>query len=215
MSVQELYRVESVEPRVVKEWFLKKHYAHRIPSISYCFSLLDGDGIMVGVCAFGMPPNYVEMKAWEPYELLELNRLVVNDGLPKNTLSVFVSRCLGMLPKPRVIISYADFRAGHHGYIYQATNWLYTGVGGEGQKIYIMKDGTERHQRHGDKINPDMVERVEITTGKARYYYFVGNRRDRKKMRTMLRFKVLPYPKGNNTRYDNSYTPTVQTTLVL
>jgi hypothetical protein len=212
MSIKEKYKVKSIDTFQTKEWCLKKHYAGRMPSISYAFGLFDGN-IPVGVCTFGMPPNYMEMKAWEPFELLELNRLVVNDGLPENSLSFFVGQCLSMLPKPKVIISYSDFRMGHNGYIYQATNWLYTGVGGEGQNIYIMKDGTERHQRHEDKINMELVERIEKTTGKARYYYFCADKRTKRKMTEQLRFPILPYPKGENKRYDSSYSPTVQTSL--
>jgi hypothetical protein len=213
MSIKDKYRVQSIKPEIVKEWFLKKHYAHRIPSVSFCFALLNENNITVGVCSFGMPPNYIEMKAWEPYDLLELNRLITNDDLERNTTSFFVSQCLNMLPKPKVIISYSDLRQGHHGYIYQATNWVYTGIGGEGQKIYIMKDGTERHQRHEDKINPELVDRIELTTGKARYYYFVADKRTKRKLKEKLRFETLPYPKGQNKRYDASYKPSIQTTL--
>jgi hypothetical protein len=212
MAVKDIYSVKSIDKYLTKEWCLKKHYAHRLPVVSYAFGLYEND-ILVGISTFGMPPNYQEMIAWQPFELLELNRLVVKDDLPKNTLSFFVSNCLNLLPKPKVIISYSDFRMGHHGYIYQATNWIYTGIGGEGQKIYIMKDGTERHQRHGDKINMKLVDRIEKTTGKARYYYFIGTKNDKKNMMKLLRFEILPYPKGENSRYDSSYNPIIQTQL--
>ena len=49
-------------------------------------------------------------------------------GLEKNVLSFFVSGCLNRLPKPSVVVSYADTSQGHHGFIYQATNWIYTGL---------------------------------------------------------------------------------------
>lgn len=205
MSIKDKYRVIPIKPSLCKEWLLYKHYAHRIPSISYAFGLYDNDNNLQGVCTFGMPPNYIEMQAWKPFDILELNRLVVNDNLEKNTLSFFVSNCISLLPKPRVLISYSDFRQGHHGYIYQATNWIYTGIGGEGQNIYIMKDKTERHQRHEDKINMNLVERIEKTTGKARYYYLHGDRGSIREMKNKLRFPVLPYPKGENKRYDASY----------
>jgi len=205
------YRILPITRDDYKSWLLHKHYAHRIPSISYAFGLYSDK--LEGVCTFGMPPNYVEMKAWEPYEILELNRLIVNDGLPKNTLSYFVSNCIKLLPKPKILISYSDFRQGHHGYIYQATNWVYTGIGGIGQKIYIMKDGTERHQRHEDKIDMKLVDRIELTTGKARYFYFHGSKIDKAKMKKMLRFDILPYPKGDNKRYDTSYKPKTQALL--
>ena len=210
--MKDKYQVKSIDTYLTKEWCLKKHYAHRIPSISFAFGLFRNN-ILVGVCTYGMPPNYQEMIAWKPYDLLELNRLVVDDNLEKNSLSFFVSKTITMLPIPKVLISYSDFRMGHHGYIYQATNWIYTGVGGEGQNIYIMKDGSERHQRHQDKIDLRLVEKIEKTTGKARYYFFNGNKKDKLKMKEMLRFEVLSYPKGENKRYDASYTPTLQTQL--
>jgi hypothetical protein len=212
MGIKDKYRVLPIERSDYKEWLLYKHYAHRIPSISYAFGLYENN-ILNGVCTFGMPPNYIEMKAWRPFDLLELNRLVVNDGLPKNTLSYFVSKSIKFLPSPVVLISYSDLRMGHHGYIYQATNWIYTGVGGEGQKIYVMKDKTERHQRHGDKINMNLVDHIELTEGKARYFYFHADKNEKKKLYDMLRFKILPYPKGDNERYDTGYQPDLQPIL--
>jgi len=211
LSIKEKYVVRSIDTEQTKEWLLKKHYAKRIPSISYAFGLFQDT--LVGVCTFGMSPNYAEMMAWKPFEILELNRLVVNDGLDKNSLSFFLGKCLNMIPKSKVIISYSDLKMYHHGYIYQATNWFYTGIGGEGHPIYIMKNGTERHPRHEDKLNMELVERIEKTTGKARYYYFCGDKKTKKEMIKQLRFPVLPYPKGENKRYDASYNPQVQTSL--
>ena len=211
MSIKEKYKVKSIDTFQTKEWCLKKHYAGRMPSISYAFGLFQDT--LVGVCTFGMSPNYAEMMAWKPFEILELNRLVVNDGLDKNSLSFFLGKCLNMIPKSKVIISYSDLKMYHHGYIYQATNWFYTGIGGEGHPIYIMKNGTERHPRHEDKLNMELVERIEKTTGKARYYYFCGDKKTKKEMIKQLRFPVLPYPKGENKRYDASYNPQVQTSL--
>lgn len=210
--MNDIYMVDFITYDDCKDWLLYKHYAKRIPSISFSFGLFK-DKKIVGVCTFGMPPNYIEMEAWKPYNILELNRLVINDELEKNSLSFFVSRCIKKLNKPVVLISYSDFRQGHHGYIYQATNWIYTGIGGDGQNIYIMKDGTERHQRHGDKIDKKNILRIEKTTGKARYYYFLGSKKDIKIMKEKLRFDILPYPKGDNKRYDSSYEPDIQQRL--
>jgi hypothetical protein len=206
MSIKDIFVVKSIDKYLTKEWCLKKHYAHRMPSISFAFGLFKND-ILVGIC------TYQEMIAWKPFDLLELNRLVVEDNLDKNSLSYFVSNTINMLPKPKVLISYSDFRMGHNGYIYQATNWYYTGIGGEGQNIYIMKDGSERHQRHEDKIDMRLVDKVEKTTGKARYYFFIGNKKEKNNMKNLLRYEILPYPKGDNKRYDASYKPKIQTQL--
>jgi len=210
-SVKDIFTVKPIRMcDMIKSWFLEKHYAHRIPSISYLFGLYDKENILQGVCSFGMPPNYIEMNAWKPFNLLELNRLIVNDGLQKNSLSFFVSQSLFFIEKPKVIISYSDLRQGHHGYIYQATNWIYTGIGGEGQNIYIMKNGTERHQRHEVDIDMKLVDRIEKTKGKARYYFFRANKTDKKKLMSLLRFPIHQYPKGDNKRYDTSFKPAVQ-----
>jgi len=204
------YQVKGIPKEQTHEWLLKKHYAHRIPSISYAFGLYDAENILQGVCTFGMTPNYIEMKAWEPYEILELNRLVVNDNHLDNATSFFVSHCISLLPKPRVLISYADIGKGHQGYIYQATNWLFTGQGGGGSKLYILKNGYEQHQRHGEDIIPELIDHIETTSVKNRYYYFHADKRDKRKLISMLRYESLPYPKGDNQRYDASYQPPVQ-----
>jgi len=122
------YQVKPIDYQDCKEWFLKKHYAKRIPSISFCFGLYSDK--LEGVCSLGKPasPNLCESICGNEYKELvyELNRLVVNDGLPRNTLSYFVSQTLKLLPE-LIIVSFADAHQGHHGYIYQATNWIYTG----------------------------------------------------------------------------------------
>ena len=48
-----------------------------------------------------------------------------------------------MITKPKVIVSYADTSLGHHGYIYQATNWIYTGLSAK-RKDYKIK-GLDLH----------------------------------------------------------------------
>ena len=120
--------VKSIDSFECKEWFLYKHYAHKMPNIVYSFGLFINDKLS-GVCSFGQPPpNFNNSEdiciGIENVRVLELSRLVVNDGLPKNTLSNFVSKCLKLLPKPMIIVSYSDTRQGHNGYIYQATNWI-------------------------------------------------------------------------------------------
>lgn len=68
-----------------------------------------------------------------------------------------------------------------------------------------MKDGTEKHQRHENIIKKEDILRVEKTTGKHRYFYFHANKKEKKEMMNMLRFKIKSYPKGNNKRYNADY----------
>ena len=205
------YTVEPIPYQEAKPWILLKHYAHRMPSISFSFGLFV-DKKISGCCSFGVPPNYMECKLWEPYKCYELSRLIINNK-EKNIGSFFVSNSIKKLPKPTVIISYADTEMGHIGYIYQATNWLYTGVGSIGEKILILKDGTTKHQRHYPTTDKKTIEKIHKTKGKHRYYFLHGNRKEKKKMFSLLRYPVLPYPKGETKRYDASAKFHTQTKL--
>ena len=207
--------VFSVSHDELKLWLLKKHYAHRIPSISYGFGLYI-DKELVGVCCFGYPPNYNYNNGtciFNNYRCLtlELNRLIVNDGLPPNTLSWFVSTGLRLLPTPSCIGSYADPNNNHYGYIYQATNWTYTGESTPKHK-YIFESGEEYDVRRG-------IDKKGIVVGKEkikptlRYLYFNGNKREKKQMFRDLKMTPCPYPKGESKRYDAGGKITTQTVL--
>lgn len=54
---------------------------------------------------------------------------------------------------------------------------------------------------------------IEEQSGKHRYFYFIGNKNEIKVMKSKLNYPVLPYPKGNNQRYDASHKPLQQETL--
>ena len=208
-------KVMSIDKKQSYDWLLNKHYAKRIPSISYCFGLYLHNKL-IGVCTFGFPPNYNYNNGkcvFNNYECLtlELNRLIVNESLPKNTLSFFVSKCLKILPKPSCIVSYADRNSGHNGYIYQATNWIYTGESTPKHK-YIFENGTEFDVRRGIENKGKIVDKI-LLLPTYRYIYFNGNKKNIKKMKKDFKMNIKPYPKGKNKNYDTSYKPIVQQDL--
>ena len=230
------YSVRAISFDDCKEWVLYKHYAHRIPPIMYAFGLFSSDNILQGICTYGRPVAHPliknAMSGCYQDTFLELNRLCVNEGLPKNTLSFFVSRTLKMLPKPMVVVSYADTSRNHHGYIYQATNWLYTGLSAQfkdymvkgyehmhGGSIMDMVGRSDGKKGHLDKVrllkekfgeeNVYMVDRPR----KHRYFMFLGSKTERRRMLSKLIYDIVPYPKGDNKRYDASYEPSVQLSL--
>jgi hypothetical protein len=131
VGIKGKYKVISVQPFETHEWLLKKHYAKRVPSISYSFGLYEG-AILIGVMTIGKPasPNLCDGVCGKEFTeyVYELNRLCVQDGLEKNVLSYFVASCLKMIKEDLILVSYADKLMGHNGYIYQATNWIYTGA---------------------------------------------------------------------------------------
>jgi hypothetical protein len=226
MSIKEKYSVKSIDSYLCREWFLKKHYAKRIPPVEFSFGLYDDKSILQGVISYGTPVSSGLRNLWNgEFKLMELNRLVVNDGLEKNTLSFFVSQSLKYLPKPLVLVSYADTSKNHHGYIYQATNWIYTGLSLPFKDYYVkgmehlhngtimdMSRGQENRvewlkQKFGDKLI--QIDRPR----KHRYFVFLGNKTQLKKIKSMMPYEILPYPKGDNIRYDSSYNPSIQTQL--
>ncbi len=210
------FTVKSIDSYECKDWLLNKHYAKRMCSISYSFGLFNKDNILQGICTFGYPPNYNYNNGkcvFNGYECLtlELNRLVVNDNLPNNTLSYFVSQCLKKLPFPSCIVSYADQNQNHNGYIYQATNWIYTGVSTPKYK-YVFEDGSVFDIRRGIDKKGKVVEKI-LLKPTHRYLYFNGTKNDKKVMKKKLKMKVHKYPKGQNKRYDTTYKPITQTKL--
>ena len=120
-SIKDIYEVQSINSKETHEWLLHKHYAKRIPSISYAFGLLKKN-TLIGVCTYGVPASNglclglggIKHKK----KVLELNRLCVNENLNKNALSYFVSKTFKLLPKPKILVSFADTGQNHNGYIY-------------------------------------------------------------------------------------------------
>lgn len=150
-----------------ENWLLKKHYAKRLCSVSYAFGLYINN-IIEGVITFGMPPSSTLAESICGKEnakyVLELNRLTISENLPKNTLSKFVSQSIKLLDKPKIIVSFADKNVGHSGYIYQATNFIYTGQSSNNYQ-YIDENGMEFHFRNlghyqdNNKLNVSLVKK--------------------------------------------------------
>lgn len=184
-----------------KIWLLNLHYAKRMPCISIAFGLFYKQMLM-GVCTFGQPasPNVCKGICGKEHKqnVLELNRLIIKDNLPKNILSFFVSKCLKLIEKPKIIVSYSDTGMNHAGYIYQALNFLYTGCG---KKRTHIQGKNGKHPRH---YCDDFKQRV-VWHPKHRYIMFLGTKEDKKIFQNSLKYKILPYPKEQNKNYNINF----------
>lgn len=189
-----------------KPFILNVHYARRMPCIQYAFGLFI-NGLLVGCVTFGQPasPSLCKGIAGEENRkrVLELNRLAL---LPEyngqNRASYLVSQALKMLPNHTFVVSYADTAWTHVGYVYQATNFLYTGC----TKPRTDKYSESGHSRHYSKNET----RRQPRSAKYRYVYLVGDKRTKKLMRRELNYKVVSkYPKGDEIKYntDNPLPP--------
>ena len=207
MSNLKVLPIKSVD---TYNWLLKKHYAKRIPNITNAFGLFSGSDL-IGVVTYGIPPSPALCMGVcgeeHSSKVVELNRLCLqyND---KNQSSFLISQSLKMLPKPKIVVSYADTSLGHVGYVYQATNFLYTGLSARRTEWRIIgsnlhsKTITEQSTLEERTSNPDKYEVVERPQ-KHRYIYITGSKKDRKLLTKCLNYKELPYPKGDTSRYNS------------
>lgn len=216
MSIKDKY---TVKPIARCEWlpFVRDlHYAKRVPMVSHAFGLFDHAlraCVTYGGNANGNLNNFLG------YPLLELNRLIALPGLEKNCLSLLVGASLKMVDYACTIISYADTTQGHHGYIYQATNWIYTGV--TAGDVEFEKDGKQYHRKKiydtfGTGSMQNAIDKgfSPVVSGKKhRYFYFIGSKKQKKEMMTLLPYPTVPYPKGENFRYDDSAKIKIQNRL--
>ncbi len=187
-----------------KPFLLKKHYAHRMPSISYAYGLYYKNGLH-GVLTFGTPasPSLCKGIAGENFksDVIELNRLYIDDSVSQkldNVASQFVSYGLKQLkPFNRIVVSYADTGMNHTGFIYQACNFIYTGKTKQRTDKY---SGIGKHSRHYDK-NKEEIYRT-IRTSKYRYIYIAGDKRYKKNIMKHLNYPIIKkYPKGADKHY--------------
>lgn len=187
---------KEIDYKQAVEFLLPKHYSGRTPNIMYAFGdFVDNE--LVAVCTFGKPAsptlcNGVCGKELSP-NVIELNRLCRVEYYDKQ-LSQFVAWCLKQL-KDKIVISYSDTAMNHHGYIYQACNFIYTGM---------TKKRTDKfskgHSRHYDKGAKE--EYRQIRSAKYRYIYICGDRRFKRNVLKHLKYPIInEYPKGDNSNY--------------
>ena len=203
--------VLAIKPEETRQWFLQKHYMKRMPLVMFAYGLYEGNQL-IGVVSYGAPasPHLARGLCGEEHALdvLELNRLCLERN-EKNLASILVARSMRLLPPPKIVVSYADTKQGHIGYIYQATNFLYTGLSAKRKDpVGFDTSGGGKHSRgHWGK---DLVDRPR----KHRYVSFVGDKRQKRDLRAKLRYTVEEYPKGDSQTYDAGGSVETQTLLI-
>ena len=202
--MKENYTVERISYQSTKPFILDIHYEKRMPSISYAFGLhLDND--LVGVVTYGSPPSQSLCKGIacvnNKHLVLELNRLVLKNN-KKNEASMLVGQSFKLLPKPKIIVSYADTSQGHTGFIYQATNFIYTGLSDKRTEWRMINNNKhskticEQFTLTERKNNPDKFYLIDRPR-KHRYLYLIGSKKEKKNLIKQLKYPILNYPKNN------------------
>jgi len=145
----------------------------------------------IGVVIFsrGASPHLGSALKLDQTQICELTRVALTKHVAP--VSQIVAQSLSFLretnPGLRAVISFADPTQGHHGGIYQAGNWIYTGQSNPVTEYLI--GGRWRHTRgaYNHPARPTAEKRE--APGKYRYIYPLD-----KAMRRVVQKLQLPYP---------------------
>lgn len=172
-----------------------EHYLRIFPTgWTRCY---EHDGVYV-VYSIPANKNLANFLFGPGIEIRELARLWAPDGHVRNALTRAVAESIKLLrkelPEVQGLVSFADPNVNHHGGIYQALSWIYTGQSEE-SRGYLAPDGriVSRRAFHSNTESrlPDLpcVKRE----GKHRYAKPLTRYAARR-----LRPAVKPYPKPGN-----------------
>ena len=155
--------LHAMKPQLKIDWATHEAAKHAVENWHYSEVMPAGklvkvgaweDGKFVGVIIFGRGANN---NIGKPYGLsqtaaCELVRIALREH--KTPVSKIVAIAMRFLrensPGLRLIISYADPMQGHHGGIYQAGNWLYSGRSQAQQEV--IHNGKIMHKRTANSL---------------------------------------------------------------
>lgn len=202
MSVTQL-SILPIPYAVAMRIVVEKHYLHRKAPCSFAFGLFEGERIK-GVICYGTPSSAPLRSGIcgpsEKANVIELTRLWVCDSVGKNGESYLIGNTLRKVNK-EIIVSYAEIQQGHTGVVYQATNWIYTGLSAKRTNWTI--EGDKSHcQTLADKYNSSEIREkfgasfsLQDRPRKHRYVFFNCNKKRKKVLLSLLRYPIEPYPK--------------------
>ena len=183
--------VAPCERRAAEYAVLHWHYSKVMPTGKMVTFGAWEDDRFVGAVVFsrGASPHLGNAFQLDQTEVCELTRVALTEHA--SPVSAIVARAIRRLsessPGLRLIVSFADPMRGHHGGIYQAGNWIYTGQSNPVTEYLI--SGRWRHTR-GAYWHPQRATAPRRQApGKHRYLYPL----DRGMRRRVERIR-LPYP---------------------
>ena len=230
--------VRKIEKSIAKNFVKKHHYSHSSNLCVASYGLFcktdvpdeffDGNETnLIGVVIYSQPAGRSAAESISECvkidECLELIRLVILDGFGKNIESWFISQSFKFIkkdfPHVKVIISCSDTEQNHKGIIYQATNFLFTGLNSDTNLMPNFSISlTENpykwiHSRtvfstYGSHNIEHLKKTIGRTfwrkkeAGKLRYIYIIADKKTKKEILKAFKMKILPYPK--DCKYDEN-----------
>jgi hypothetical protein len=196
-----------LQAREVDEFCQRWHYTATKGSAPWSYGLWDGP-TLVGAVAYNLPTMETCASVFGPEHwrsVAHMGRLVCAERTPPNVESRLIAASLRLLPIDRpgtlAVLTYAAQDVGHIGYVYQATNALYTGLTESTHHHHIDPQG----RRRGDYLGGAYVDTARAADlgwtrhegqPKHRYLYLVGTPAQRRHSRRRVLLPSLPYPKG-------------------
>ena len=197
------YTIRQIDYQKAMSIVVDLHYLHRKCPCSIAFGLFLGDDIK-GVICYGTPSSAPLRSGIAGKEnalnVIELTRLWVCDSVPKNGESFLIGNTLKKCGK-EIVVSFAEINQGHVGTVYQATNWIYTGLSAkrtnwtiEGidkhcQTIADKYSAAEIREKYGEKFR--LIDRPR----KHRYIYINAKGKRRIEIIEQMKYKAEHYPK--------------------
>jgi crossover junction endodeoxyribonuclease RusA len=197
--------VAPVSPRDVDEFSSRYHYTGTGGSALWRWGLWHG-ATLLGVVSYNNPTRDVQESIFgdEHHEhVWHMGRLALAEHAPRNSESRLIGGSLREIerlhPYVWAVVTFAAQDENHIGYVYQATNAIYTGTGGS--PVYFVDGDGNRHSDYlSGHVNAARGEALGWTRHKSlpkhRYIYLLGSKTHRRHLRGMLRYPVLNYPKA-------------------
>jgi hypothetical protein len=198
------WEVKQIDNSVAQQVVVTHHYLHRKAPCSQAFGLFDDAGELRGVVMYGTPSSS-SLRAGiagkdQASNVVELTRLWIDDSTPKNSESYLIGNSIKHCAK-EIVVSFADTSQNHLGIVYQATNWIYTGLSAKRTDWQVQ--GIDKHgHTWADKYTA--VEMRELfgdrftlvpRSRKHRYIYLNAKGKRRKELMALLKYQQQPYPK--------------------
>ena len=207
MGIKDDYHVERIQYKLAMEIVIANHYLHRRAPCSLAFAMIHTQtNEIVGVVTYGVSASSTLLKGIcgddEKQNVYELTRLWISDDVPKNGESFLIGNTLKLLDK-EIVVSFADSSQQHLGVVYQATNFIYTGLSAKFKDPKVKGLENQHHATYAngltnkqviEKYGKDNVTFVERAR-KHRYIFINANKWRKKELLQKLRYQILPYPK--------------------
>lgn len=185
------FYVKEIDRNKANDIIIKNHYSGKITNHTYIHLGVYLNNKLLGVLQIGYAMNPASgggiVEGTKSDEFCELNRMWLDDLLPRNSESMALSYSIKYIrskyPKLRFLMSFADERCGGYGIVYQAANFQYYGehtnifweLDGQYFHNVIMTNGSDQSaQARNLRAKKNEAKKIELR--QFRYIYWLNNR---------------------------------------